>query len=76
MTLRPGATERAVRRYRRLLTLYPRAYRDVASEELCQVFREAYADERQRRGARGTTALWLRVGLDVARTAPGAWRAG
>jgi putative ABC transport system permease protein len=71
---RRGATERAVRRYRRLLTLYPRAYREVAAEELCQVFREEYEDETRSRGWMASWGLWLRAGVDTVRTAPGAWR--
>lgn len=74
MTEPRSRTERAVRRYRRLLGLFPDAYRAQAEDELCQVFREAYTDARRSRGWLGVASLWLRVGLDLARTAPGEWK--
>ncbi len=74
MTLGGGPTERAVRRYRLLLRLYPRSYRDAASEELCQVFREEYEAEASERGWLRAWGLWIRVTLDAVRTAPGEWR--
>lgn len=69
----PVRIERAVRWYRRLLTLLPGGYRETASDELLQVFRDAWVDEWRSAGRRGTGGLWLRVTLDLVRTAAGEW---
>ncbi len=74
MTRHSSAVTRAVRRYRRLLTLFPSDYRETVSEEVCQVFRDEYSDVRRSGGAVAVSALWLRVILDVAVSLPGAWR--
>ena len=70
----PGADRdaKAVRRYRRLLSLFPRRYVDEAAQELCQVFEDEYRDAR-RRGHKGVAALWLRVVLDTGISLLGTW---
>jgi predicted permease len=66
------AADRAVRRYRRLLSLLPDRYLREAAEELCQVFADEHADAR-RRGTGSVAALWLRAVADTLLSAPGAW---
>jgi putative ABC transport system permease protein len=72
VTERFHATDRAVRRYRRLLSLLPDRYLREAVDELCQVFADEYADAR-RQGRRSVAALWLRAVADTLLSAPGAW---
>ncbi len=74
MTDERSRADRAVRRYRRVLALFPAKYRAASSDELCEVFRDEYVDVRESGGAVGVGALWLRVLLDVVVSLPGAWR--
>jgi hypothetical protein len=64
MTKRLDETSGAVGRYRRLLALLPERYRREASEEICQVFADEYADAR-RRGKGAVAVLWLRAVADT-----------
>ena len=72
MTEDVDATDRTVRRYRRLLSLLPDWYLREAVDELCQVFADEYADAR-RRGKWSVVALWLRAVADTLLSAPDLW---
>ena len=72
MIERSHARERAIARYRRLLSLLPDRYLREAGEELGQVFGDEYEDARAR-GTGSVAALWLRAVADTLLSAPGAW---
>jgi hypothetical protein len=56
--------------YRRLLIVYPRAFRASYGREMALTFRDQCRDALQARGLAGLAALWLRVLLDLLRSAP------
>lgn len=56
------------RLYRRLLRLYPAAFRERYGDEMVQLFEDQLRDGREGRGS-GTVVVWLRVVVDLATTA-------
>ena len=52
--------------YQELLRLYPKKFRREYGSQMEQVFGDLCRKERQRRGARGLAALWLRTLSDLA----------
>ena len=67
----PASHERV---YRALLRFYPVPFRARFGDEMVQLFGDQLRDAREGRGGRGgrgsVAATWLRILLDVARTAP------
>jgi Binding-prot-dependent transport system membrane comp, N-term/Binding-protein-dependent transport system inner membrane component len=60
---------RHVTAYRRLLSVYPSAFRRQFGGEMVQVFTTQLAAQRARRGRAGVVGLWCRVAGDLARSA-------
>ena len=58
------------RLYRRFLRLYPREFREHYGDEMRRLFAEQLWDARTSGGRLAIAALWARILLDVARTAP------
>jgi hypothetical protein len=58
------------RLYRRLLRLYPAAFRDEYGEEMPRLFAEQLWDARTSGGRKAIAGLWARTLLDLASTAP------
>jgi putative ABC transport system permease protein len=54
--------DRAVRRYRRLLHLYPASFREEYAEELSRIFQRQLLE---REGFAGRAALWISTALDT-----------
>lgn len=55
--------------YRRLLVLYPAAFRRAYGAQMAQVFRDNYRQAQQERGLPGILALWLATLADLLRSA-------
>ena len=70
MTDSPRCVERSVRIYAALIKAYPASFRSEYADEMILVFRDLATDAWDRRGVCGLLALWLRVLVDLVRTAP------
>ena len=71
---RPGEAK-AVRRYRRLLRLYPKAFREANGAEMEGTFLALLRRDGDRRGMWGRLGCWLGATWDVCRTAlPMRWK--
>src|SRR5258705_7358884 len=56
--------------YRRLLRVYPSAFRDEYGEEMTRLFADQLAEARSTGGRAAVPILWVRVAVDLASTAP------
>jgi hypothetical protein len=61
---------RQVSLYRGLLRVYPSAFRDEYGEEMTRLFAEQLADARSAGRPSAVPALWIRIVIDLASTAP------
>lgn len=61
---------RQVSLYRGLQRVYPSAFRDEYGEEMTRLFAEQLADARSTGRASAVPALWMRIVIDLASTAP------
>ena len=64
-----GLVEVSVRAYRTLLWLYPRPFRRRFADEMAHVFWQMGQEAWRRRGVAGLSGVWLRVIVDLLRTA-------
>lgn len=62
---------RHARVYRRLLDLYPAAFRDEYADEMTRIFEDQLRDARTAGGVAAIVRLWARSAVDVLVTAPG-----
>lgn len=60
--------ELSQRFYRRLLHLYPQAYRTIYEDEMARFFTSECREAYQQRGRLGILLLWLRTFVDVGKT--------
>ena len=71
MGRRAAPVSRHVRAYRRLLSLYPAAFRAEYGNEMTQLFADQLRDARRAGGIAPVARLWLVAAADVLVTAPG-----
>src|SRR5215208_130031 len=69
MNAHPRVPAWADRLYTALLRAYPESFREEYAGEMRAAFRSRWREERQARGLKGVTALWLSVLLDTLTTA-------
>lgn len=58
------------RLYKLLLVVYPAGFRRKYGQEMAQVFRDCHRQQMREGGKQGVVRLWVRVVLDLIRTAP------
>lgn len=58
---RTGRPSRSERLYRRLLALYPAAFRELYGTDMVELFRDRLGEAKKRRGVVGVALLWTRT---------------